>query len=362
VRLALLLLALGGLSGCYPMQALRGQAQVLARSEPISQVLNDAGTPEQVQQRLRTVEAAREFAESELRLVAGDSYRDYADLGRAYAVWNVVAVPELSLAPRRWCFPVAGCVSYLGYFREERAIAAAHRLARRGYDVTVGGVAAYSTLGQFADPVLNTMMRWSEARLVGTLFHELAHQRLYVAGDSAFNEAFANVVEEQGLRLWFESRGDSAGLREFETRSEREADFAGLVRETSERLAELYASGLTVEQKRIEKQREFGRLKFRYGQLRRKWGGYGGYDEWFARSLNNAHLAAVGTYQDCVPGLRRELAAAGSLTRFYVRAEELAAVPLAERRSRVCGPVEVAPPGAAASGEDRNQPPDAAPR
>jgi len=362
LRLALLLSALGGLSGCYPLQALRGQAQVLARSEPIARVLGDAGTPEQVRQRLRTVEAAREFAESELGLVAGKSYRDYADLGRAYAVWNVVAAPELSLAPRRWCFPVAGCVSYLGYFSEERAIATARRLARRGYDVTVGGVAAYSTLGRFADPVLNTMMRWSEARLVGTLFHELAHQRLYVAGDSAFNEAFAGVVEEQGLRLWFESRGDPDGLLELETRAEREAEFAGLVRETSGRLAALYASDLAVEQKRIEKQREFGYLKYRYGQLRQQWGGYGGYDGWFARSLNNAHLAAVGTYHDCVPGLRRELAAAGSLPRFYALAEELAAAPLPERRRRVCGPVEESPPMAAGNGRGRDQRVDAAPR
>jgi len=239
--------------------------------------------------------------------------------------------------PRRWCFPVAGCVAYRGYFDESRAVALEQRLARRGDDTAVGGVATYSTLGRLADPVFNTMLGWAETRFVGTIFHELAHERLYVAGDSEFSEAFASVVEQEGLRLWLLERGDMAGLERYRAARAREAEFAALLRSARQRLEQLYGSGAPVEALRIEKQREFGRLKFEYGQLRARWGGHAGYDAWFARTLNNAHLAAVATYHDCVPGLQRELAAAGSLRAFYERAAALAELPLLQRREAVCG-------------------------
>jgi predicted aminopeptidase len=251
-------------------------------------------------------------------------------------VWNVVATPEFSVEPRRWCFPVAGCVAYRGYFAEAKARAQAERLARRGDDVAVGGVATYSTLGRLPDPVFNTMLGWAEVRFVGTIFHELAHERLYVAGDSEFSEAFASVVEQEGLRQWLLARGDVGGIERLDDSAAREAEFAALLRSARERLGRLYASGADAGTLRIEKQREFGRLKFEYTLLRARWGGYAGYDGWFARTLNNAHLAAVATYHDCVPGLRRELAAAGSLPAFYQRAAELAALPLEERRVAVC--------------------------
>jgi predicted aminopeptidase len=235
---------------------------------------------------------------------------------------------------------VAGCVAYRGYFDEARARAEAQRLARRGADVTVGGVATYSTLGWLPDPLFNTMLAWDAPRLVGTIFHELAHEQLYVAGDSEFSEAFASVVEQEGLRRWMLSRGDAAGLERYRAALEREAAFAALLRAGRERLARLYSSGAAPQQLRIEKQRELGTLKFEYGRLRALWNGYAGYDYWFARTLNNAHLAAVATYHDCVPGLRRELAASGSLESFYARAREFAGMPLADRRAAVCGPAE----------------------
>jgi len=324
------------LSGCYVLQAAAGQADVLSRSEPIEEVIADPQTPKTVRARLDIAEQARAFAMQELGLPESRSFRKYADLGRPYAVWNVVANPEFSVEPRRWCFPVAGCVAYRGYFDEAKAQALAQRLARRGDDVTVGGVATYSTLGRLPDPVFNTMLGWAEVRFVGTIFHELAHERLYVAGDSEFSEAFASVVEREGLRRWLLARGDAAGLERLDESAARESEFAALLRSARERLEQLYASGVEASALRVEKQREFGRLKFEYSLLRASWGGYSGYDGWFARTLNNAHLAAVATYHDCVPGLQRELAAAGSLPAFYERAAELAALPLEQRRAAVC--------------------------
>jgi len=337
MRWWILLAALPALSGCYLLQAASGQATVLARSEPIERVVVDPDTPEATRARLQLSQEARAFAVQDLGLPDGKSFREYADVGRPYAVWNVVATPEFSVEPRLWCFPVAGCVAYRGYFDESHARAAAQRLSRRGDDVTVGGVATYSTLGRLPDPVFNTMLGWSEARFVGTIFHELAHERLYVPGDSEFNEAFASVVEQEGLRQWLLARGDAAGLQRQSESATREAEFAALLRSARKRLEQLYASGADLPTLRVEKQREFGRLKFEYTVLRGRWGGYAGYDGWFARTLNNAHLSAVATYHDCVPGLQRELAAAGSLPAFYARAAELAELPLGQRRVAVCG-------------------------
>lgn len=330
------LLLLPTLSGCYVLQAASGQADVLARSEPIDAVLAAPDTPPAVRARLELAQQAREFAVDELGLPDGRSFRRYADLERPYAVWNVVATPEFSVEPRRWCLPVAGCVAYRGYFEEARATALAQRLTRDGYDATVGGVATYSTLGRLPDPVFNTMLGWSETRFVGTIFHELAHERLYVAGDSEFNEAFASVVEQAGLEQWLLTRGDAAAIERHRQAVAREAEFVALLRSTRARLGQLYASGADVATLRVEKQREFGRLKFEYTLLRARWGGYAGYDGWFARTLDNAHLAALATYHDCVPGLQRQLEAAGSLPAFYARADALAALPLQQRRAAVC--------------------------
>ena len=332
-RLLCACLAAAPLSGCYLTQAAVGQAGILASSEPIDRVVADPATTPEVRSRLELAQAARAFAVQELELPDGRSYRDYADLGRPYAVWSVVAAPEFSVEPLRWCYPVAGCVAYRGYFDEARAVEQARRLAGRGADVTVGGVATYSTLGHLPDPVLNTMLDWSEVRFVGTVFHELAHERLYVAGDSEFSEAFASAVEQEGVRRWLRARGDAVALERYEASVRREAEFAALLRDARERLAGLYASGPPDDALRIEKQRELGRLKFRYALLRAQWDGYAGYDAWFARTLNNANLASVATYHDCVPALQRELEAAGSLSAFYARAAVLGAQSPADRRA-----------------------------
>lgn len=330
--------ALLPLGGCYMLQAAHGQYEVMRRSEPISAVLADTHTSQATRASLERVEAARHFAVADLGLPDSDSYRSYADLGRPNVVYNVVATGEFSVEPRRWCFPVAGCVAYRGYFDERRARDFALKLSIRGDDVSVGGVPTYSTLGHLPDPVFSPMLQWRETRLVGTIFHELAHERLYFTGDSEFNEAFASVVEEAGLRRWLGKTGREAELDRVRLEAVREIEFSDLLRQTRDRLDALYRSGLDVDAMRIEKQREFGLLKFQYEQLRRRWGGYTGYDSWFAVPLNNARLAAVATYRDCVPGLQRELDQAGSLPAFYERMEELGRLSARQRHERVCRP------------------------
>jgi predicted aminopeptidase len=324
------------LTGCYLMQAAGGQLDVLARSQSIASVVADPATASGTRARLTLVSEAREFAVRELELPDGRSFRRYADLGRPFAIWNVVATPEFSVEPRRWCFPIAGCVAYRGYFDPDAARAQGRKLAMRGDDVSVGGVATYSTLGHLPDPVFNTMLGWPEARLIGTIFHELAHERLYVAGDSEFNEAFASVVAAEGIRRWYAAHGDAAELAEWERQEARAREFAALLGEVRERLARLYSSDAPPGELRLSKEREFGRLKFEFAKLRKQWGGYRGYDAWFDRALNNAHLAAVATYEDCVPGLTRELAASGSLPAFYLRAAELAGLSRGDRHAAVC--------------------------
>lgn len=325
------------LSGCYVLQAAGGQAEVMRKSEPIPQVLADPQTSPHTRERLQLVQEAREFAIAELALPDGKSYRQYADLGRPYVVHNVVATPEFSVDPHRWCFLVAGCISYRGYFEQSRAERYARRLTARGDDVSVGGVPTYSTLGHLPDPVFQPMLEWRDTRLVGTVFHELAHERMYLPGDSELNEAFAGVVEDEGVRRWLATRGRTADIAAYETGLQRQQEFAALLQETRLRLRQLYASGLPPAEMRIEKQREFGRLKFRHEQLRREhWDGYAGYDAWFARPLNNARLVAVATYEDCVPGLRRVLQEAGSLAAFYAQVAATRTLTVEERHARLC--------------------------
>jgi predicted aminopeptidase len=325
-------------SGCYLLQAAGGQMELTSKRQPIAKVLSDARTPEKLRDRLEYVSAARTFASQELGLPDNDSYRSYADLGRPFVVWNVFATDEFSIEPRRWCFPIAGCVVYRGYFSEVNAQKYARRLRLKGMDTSIGGVAAYSTLGHFKDPVLNTMLGWSDVQLASTLFHELAHQVVYVAGDSEFNEAFATVVEEAGLQHWLAARGRLQDLATWHEQRQRHAQFIGLLLQTREQLDALYRADLSSREKRDRKQYQFGLLKLQYAKLKEKWRGYTGYDAWFNRTLNNAHLVSAATYYGCVPGLRRVLQSVdGDLPRFYDKARELAELSMEARAAAVCG-------------------------
>jgi len=291
------------LSGCssvaYYSQLARGEVQMLDARRPIAQVLADPAVDAALKQRLQLAQAAREFASSTLKLPRNGSYTLYADLGRSSAMWNVFATPEFSLAPVTHCFPIAGCVAYRGYYSHDAAAAEAARLKAAGDDVAVGNVPAYSTLGWFDDPILNTMMKWDDDRLVSGIFHELAHQKLYVKGDTAFNESFATFVEQEGLRQWRAARG----LPPQEDVSQlREDQLTALMLAARERLEKLYSSDVPVTEMRSAKQAEIAKLRAEYATLRdTQWQGYSGYDAFMNADINNASLLPFGLYHGWVP-------------------------------------------------------------
>lgn len=340
-RLALGLLLCVLMSACgttYVMQAASGQWHVMHERVPIDKMLADPGTPADVRAHLTQVRAAREFASQELKLPDNKSYRSYADIGRSYVVWNVVAAPEFSVLPQHWCFPVAGCVAYRGYFHEDAARKFAASMAAKGFDVAIDGVPAYSTLGKFADPVLSSMLRYGDDELAATVFHELAHQVLYVRDDSAFNEAFATTVEEQGLTRWLEHQGTPARIRELREEQLRAAAFLKLLATARGRLVQLYALKLPPELTRERKAQEFATLANAMHAFEQRDGvTYPLYDQWMREGLNNARLASVATYYACVPGFRALLAQEGEdLPRFYAAARQLSKLPRAERHARLC--------------------------
>jgi predicted aminopeptidase len=319
----------------YYAQAVRGQMELLRKRTPIDTVLARHDTDPELARQLTQVQRIRDFATAELGLPENDSYRSYADLDRRFVVWNVVATEEFAVEPTRWCFLLVGCLSYRGFFKQPAAQRFAKRLDDRGLDTFVGGVTAYSTLGYFADPVLNTMLARGEGYVAGLIFHELAHQQLFVKGDSAFSEAFATVVEEHGTMRWLATRSDPQPLAEYRARLRRRDDFAALVARQQARLKELYAEPLSEQPMRAAKAAAFDTLRQEYVALRAAWGGAADYDGWFTQDLNNAHLAAVATYREWVPFLNDQLRAAGSLSRFYARAEALAKLDPGERQARL---------------------------
>jgi predicted aminopeptidase len=330
-----------GLPGCgtmYVAQAALGQWHVLHARRPIDAVVLDKRTSEPVREELFRVREAREFASSELKLPDNRSYRTYADIHRPYVVWNVVATPEFSVLPKRWCFPVAGCVAYRGYFSERQAHRFAGDLAKQGFDVAVGGVPAYSTLGKFADPVLSTMLSYGDDELAATIFHELAHQLLYVKNDTEFNEAFAMTVEEEGLRRWLERRGEPGAMLAHRRQREREREFVDLFTRARDKLAKLYASGQTPSQMRPQKKEILTQLGIDLSALEKRLRVRSSvYDQWIAEGMNNAHLTSLATYYDCLPGFEHLLADQRSdLPRFYEAARELSKLPRAERHDKLC--------------------------
>jgi len=330
------------LGGCgtigYYSQAVGGHLALMRAREPIDELLAADDTDAALRAKLETLVAARAFAVSELALPDNDSYATYVETGRRAVTWNVVAADEFSVRARTWCFPVAGCVSYRGYFDEDDARAYAAGLTAAGdVDVSIGGASAYSTLGWFDDPVLDTMLSGGAIRYVGTLFHELAHQVLYVQDDSDFNEAYATFVERTGVRRWLRARGESARIESYDISLERAAAFGELLRTTRGELEALYAEPeLGDDVRRERKVAVFATMRERYAALKDGWGGYAGYDGWFSRDLNNAHLVAVSTYRRLVPAFAALYAEAGEdIARFHALAAEVGALEPDARRARL---------------------------
>jgi len=331
-------LCLNGCGTTYVAQAARGQLQILNSREPITEVLEDPKTPPDLKQRLEMVREARAFASRELGLPDNKSYTSYADLKREYVVWSVVATPEFSVNPHEWCFPFVGCVAYRGYFKEKKARSFAHKLRGEGYDTIVEGVPAYSTLGKFNDPVMSTMMSYGDDDLVSTLFHELSHQVVYIQDDTSFNEAFAVTVEQEGLARWLASHGRAADLERYRARRLRRVETLRVVTQHREQLSKLYASGAAPELMRQRKSEEFAALVSDLRALDARFGVKSALAAALADEPNNARLASLATYYDCVPGFERVLEAQQhDLPRFYAAVRELAKLPRETRRQQLCG-------------------------
>jgi len=324
------------LAGCatseYYAQAILGHLDVMRRAQPIAERLADPATLPALRARLERVLAMRDFASRELALPENESYRSYADLGRPFVVWNVFAAPEFSVEARQSCFPVAGCVSYRGYYALADAERHGAALAAEGLDVYIGGVPAYSTLGWFDDPVLNTFVNYPEGELARILFHELAHQVAYVKDDTVFNESFAVSVERAGVRRWLARGTPEADVRAYEALQERRQAFIALLLDYRARLDAFYREPIPDGAKRAGKARLLGELEADYGALKARWGGFDGFDRFFAQKPNNAHLASVAAYTVLVPAFERLLEREGNdLARFYAAVKALAAQPKAER-------------------------------
>jgi len=350
----ILMLAALVLSGCqtlsYYGQAIQGHYQIVAHQDRIERLLADPETPARLRSKLQLVQEMRAFAARDLKLPVDGHYEKYADVQRRFVVWNVEAAPELSLEAKTWWYPFVGRLEYQGYFSEVGAKRYAARLRKKGYDVCVGGVEAYSTLGWFRDPVLNTFIFNDEPDLAETIFHELAHQRVFASGDTDFNEAFATTVGQEGARRWLRAKGDQAGIERYEIQVRRTRQFARLVADTRERLQALYgdvrtaqgnrkttgkATTTTPDQLRRQKRQLLELLQQEYQNLKtEQWGGDTEYDDWFAGELNNAKLNSVAAYYGLVPAFERLLThEGGDWERFYHAVRKLARHPKSKRHT-----------------------------
>lgn len=331
-------------SGCstigYYAQAAGGHLELMRLARPVAEVVADPATPAPLRERLDLSQRMRDFAVSELKLPDNKSYRRYADLGRDAVVWNVVAAPELSLTLKTWCFPVMGCVGYRGYFEEEAADTLAAELQTQGFETSVYGVPAYSTLGWSnwlgGDPLLNTFLNWPEIELARLVFHELAHQVAYAADDTTFNESFATAVERIGGRRWLALHGSDEQRRRAETVERRRADFRALTQRYRTGLQALYTGAGDEASRRAGKARLMDALRAEYRALKEgPWMGFAGYDGWFDRA-NNASFGVLAAYNELVPQFEQLFEAQGSdFERFYATVRELAALPKDQRRARL---------------------------
>lgn len=359
---ALLLgLTLLGVSGCHTLsfygQAVRGQYQIFANERPINKLIKAPSTPEPLRQRFELLERLRAFAQTDLKLPIDDHYRKYVDLHRQFVVWNVEAAPEFSMQSKTWWYPLLGSLEYRGYFSKQGATNYAHYLRNKGYDVSVGGVQAYSTLGWFRDPVLNTFIFEPDADLAEIIFHELGHQRAFARGDTDFNEAFATTVGQEGARRWLTARGDKPALEAYLAQLQRNNQFVHLVMSTRRQLEDIYGDthnargkvvstaknkGVPAQRLRQEKAQIMEEMKQQFVRLKQQWNGDTDYDGWLSHEINNAQLNSVAAYYDLVPTFEQILATnGGDLEKFYGVVERLAKMTKKQRQEQLRA---VAPP------------------
>ena len=304
-------------------QAVGGQVEILRRSRPNEQVIADPATPPVLRGQLESVDRIRQFASDHLSLPGDESYAKYADLGRKHVVWVLYAAPEFSLKPKTWHYPFIGKMDYRGYFREQDTEALAGELKRDGYDVFIGEVDAYSTLGWFHDPVLNTFVAYPDIDLAETIFHELTHRKYFRRGDTVFNESFANVVAEEGVKRWLKHEGRLADLKKYEGRLVRRREFYQEIDRSRLKLERLYASGQSAPVMREQKQAILMKLRDQFRELRRRWGGHG-LEGWLRKDINNGHIVSLKIYADHMPPFQQLLTeCGGDLDLFYQKVAKL---------------------------------------
>ena len=328
----------------YYMQAISGQWKLMHARQDIQGLLENPETSQELVTQLQSADRIKRFAQDRLGLPVNGSYSSYVEIDGPALVWNVIAAPEFSLQPRKWCFPVAGCVPYRGFFQQQKAARSAARLQEKGMDVYVSPATAYSSLGWFDDPLLSTMFSHSDTRLAAHLFHELAHQRLYVKGDGMFNEGYASFVEVTAVKIWLESLHRQGDLLQWQGLRDTRLDFSELIGHTREKLNKLYLSEAPDSSKRSRKAEIIASLTKEYKQLSaEKWQGKSYYEAWFKNPPNNAKLALYSTYQgsNCAfQGLLNQ--AGGDLQEFHRLAGQKAALEKAERALWLNQPCETA--------------------
>jgi len=336
------------LTGCanvgYYWQSVTGHLRIMSAARPVDDLLQESETSQRLRDRLLLAQRIRDFAVRELKLPDNPSYRRYADLHRSAAVWNVTAAPAYSLELKTWCFPVAGCVGYRGYYEEARARAEAADLAHQGYETSVYPVTAYSTLGLMnwagGDPLLNTFLGYPEGELARLIFHELAHQVVYAKNDTTFNESFATAVERLGGARWLATQADERARQDYAAFDGRRRLFREMSRRTRERLKAFYATpGLSPEAKEEGKRRLMEQFRAEYAQLKEQAGGdpavWRFYDRW-VREANNAFFGALAAYDELVPGFEALFRAkGGDWQGFYDATRQLAALPKPERHRQL---------------------------
>jgi len=336
VKAALFLLLSVALVSCetvgYYSQAARGQLTIVFGREDIQRLIERQDLSDELADKFARVMDIREFAESELGLPVGGNYSSYVDIEREHVVWNVFAAPEFSVESVNWCYPIAGCVAYRGYFSERSALRYAAKLEEDGLDVYTGGVDAYSTLGWFEDSLLSTVLNRADYQLAGLIFHELAHQLVYLPGDTTFNESFATAVEREGVRRWLAKSNKDSNIAAALLDYDRQQQFVDLVTDYRDRFESLYQLDLNASSMRSQKLELQQMLREEYATLKQQWQGYEGYDGWFSRSLNNAQLSTVASYNDLLPFFVAVFEQSNQdFSAFYAEVSRLANLPEQER-------------------------------
>jgi predicted aminopeptidase len=317
----------------YYSQAARGQLTIVFGREDIQQLLKaQQDLPDELVEKFAKVMAIREFAEIELGLPVGGNYSSYVDIEREHVVWNVFAAPEFSVDPVNWCHPIAGCVAYRGYFSEQSALSYAAKLEEDGFDVYTGGVDAYSTLGWFEDSLLSTVLNRADYQLAGLIFHELAHQLVYLPSNTTFNESFATAVEREGVRRWLTKSNEVSNIDAALLGYDRQQQFVDLVADYRDRFESLYKQETNEPSMRSQKLELQQALREEYAALKLQWQGYEGYDGWFSESLNNAQLSTVASYNDLLPFFAAVFEKSNQdFSAFYAEVSRLADLPEQER-------------------------------